>query len=170
VTDTREAIDFDREGAAPLQAPRDPLSLRPAAPAARRGLAASAHRAFDDRRLFVLIPFAIITGLIASTAAGTSPEPWALVAAGAALAGAIILARATDVALRSLVLLAAFWLGFTLLAIHGALFGTAMLSRSAYGTYAARQLLAAIAGEPVTHLQDEPAHLTIRASTAPAPA
>jgi DNA-binding LacI/PurR family transcriptional regulator len=39
----------------------------------------------------------------------------------------------------------------------------------AYGTNAARQLLAAIAGDPVTHLQDEPAHLTIRASTAPAP-
>jgi DNA-binding LacI/PurR family transcriptional regulator len=37
----------------------------------------------------------------------------------------------------------------------------------AYGTHAARQLLAAIAGEPVTDLQDEPAHLTVRGSTGP---
>lgn len=37
----------------------------------------------------------------------------------------------------------------------------------AYGTRAARLLLAAIAGEPVADLHDEPAHLTIRRSTAP---
>jgi DNA-binding LacI/PurR family transcriptional regulator len=39
----------------------------------------------------------------------------------------------------------------------------------AYGTRAARLLLAAIAGEPVADLHDEPAHLTIRRSTAPPP-
>jgi DNA-binding LacI/PurR family transcriptional regulator len=37
----------------------------------------------------------------------------------------------------------------------------------AYGTHAARLLLSTIAGERVTHLHDAPAHLTIRASTAP---
>ncbi|MFE9957054.1 LacI family DNA-binding transcriptional regulator [Micromonospora sp. NPDC005299] len=37
----------------------------------------------------------------------------------------------------------------------------------AYGAHAARQLLAVIAGEPVTGLQDETAHLTPRGSTAP---
>ncbi|WP_089156914.1 LacI family DNA-binding transcriptional regulator [Micromonospora sp. NBS 11-29] len=37
----------------------------------------------------------------------------------------------------------------------------------AYGANAARQLLAVIAGEPVTGLQDETAHLTPRGSTAP---
>ena len=36
----------------------------------------------------------------------------------------------------------------------------------AYGTHAARLLLAAIAGEPVADLHDEPAHLTVRGSTA----
>ncbi|MFI6760726.1 LacI family DNA-binding transcriptional regulator [Micromonospora sp. NPDC050417] len=40
----------------------------------------------------------------------------------------------------------------------------------AYGAHAARQLLAAIAGNPVTSLQDETAHLTPRGSTAPPPA
>jgi DNA-binding LacI/PurR family transcriptional regulator len=35
----------------------------------------------------------------------------------------------------------------------------------AYGTHAARMLLAAIAGEPVADVHDEPAHLTVRAST-----
>lgn len=38
----------------------------------------------------------------------------------------------------------------------------------AYGTHAARMLLAAIAGEPVADVHDEPAHLTVRASTGPA--
>ncbi|MEU3455825.1 LacI family DNA-binding transcriptional regulator [Micromonospora sp. NPDC006766] len=37
----------------------------------------------------------------------------------------------------------------------------------AYGAHAARQLLAAIAGEPVTSVQDETARLTPRGSTAP---
>lgn len=37
----------------------------------------------------------------------------------------------------------------------------------AYGAHAARQLLAAIAGEPISGYQDETAHLTPRGSTAP---
>ncbi|GHJ43897.1 LacI family transcriptional regulator [Catellatospora sp. TT07R-123] len=41
---------------------------------------------------------------------------------------------------------------------------------SAYGTHAARLLLAAIDGKPVTDLHDEPAHLSPRGSTAPPPA
>lgn len=40
---------------------------------------------------------------------------------------------------------------------------------SAYGTHAARMLLAAIAGETVTNMHDEPAHLSPRGSTAPPP-
>ncbi|MBB5873884.1 DNA-binding LacI/PurR family transcriptional regulator [Allocatelliglobosispora scoriae] len=38
---------------------------------------------------------------------------------------------------------------------------------SAYGTHAARLLLSAIDGKPVTSMHDEPAHLTPRGSTAP---
>jgi DNA-binding LacI/PurR family transcriptional regulator len=41
---------------------------------------------------------------------------------------------------------------------------------SAYGTHAARLLLAAISGQPVSSVHDEPAHLTPRGSTAPPPA
>ncbi|MCA2216184.1 LacI family DNA-binding transcriptional regulator [Jidongwangia harbinensis] len=36
----------------------------------------------------------------------------------------------------------------------------------AYGTHAARMLLSAVAGEPVADVHDEPAHLTVRGSTA----
>ena len=38
---------------------------------------------------------------------------------------------------------------------------------AAYGTHAARLLLAAIAGEPVVSVQDELAHLNPRGSTGP---
>ncbi|WNV86866.1 substrate-binding domain-containing protein [Umezawaea sp. Da 62-37] len=40
---------------------------------------------------------------------------------------------------------------------------------SAYGTHAARLLLAAVDGLPVTSVHDEPAHLSPRGSTAPPP-
>lgn len=42
------------------------------------------------------------------------------------------------VRLRLAVVLAAFWAGFCLLPLHGALFGTAMLERAAFGTYQMR--------------------------------
>jgi competence protein ComEC len=136
MTDTRDAIEFDRD-AAPLQ----PVSAR--APLASRrvaggGLAASAARAFGERRLFVLLPFAIIAGLILNTAAGAEPQPMALGTVAGALAVALALARHTDLPRRMILVALAGWLGFSLLPIHGALFGTEMLGRAAYGTYEAR--------------------------------
>jgi competence protein ComEC len=57
-------------------------------------------------------------------------------------AGLILLlsmaARHSLHAMRAAILLAATWFGFALLPIHGAAFGTAMLSRPAYGTYQGR--------------------------------
>jgi competence protein ComEC len=120
--------------------PRQPLvpqgsSLRPGERRGWFGLSAAAQDALDNRRLFVLLPFAIIAGLIASLAGASQPEPLALAGVAAALALALPFLLRSTVALRLHALLSAFWLGFALLAIHGALFGTTMLARPAYGLY-----------------------------------
>ena len=102
------------------------------------GIAASFAHALEQRQLFVLLPFAIILGLVASLLASEAPEPWALATVGAIVVMALWLARRTLVLLRVLALATAFWAGFSLLAVHGALFGTPMLWGSVYGTYQAR--------------------------------
>lgn len=115
---------------------RPPASLRGVEPTGNAaGLHASVRRALDERRLFVLLPFAAIAGLVAEVNAGTEPEPIALAGVAAAILLGLLLTQRSIVALRGLTLLAAFWLGFVLLPIHGALFGTQMLARPAYGTY-----------------------------------
>ena len=102
------------------------------------GLAASFSKSLAERRLFVLLPFAIIAGLTLSLLTPAAPEPLALVGGGAAILVALPLLWRRLTALRLLSLFAAFWLGFSLLAIHAVLFGTAMLSRPIYGTYEMR--------------------------------
>jgi len=104
----------------------------------RQTLLVSAAKALEHRRLFILLPFAIIAGLIAYTRATDTPDSLALTGIAAIIVFAIALSWRSIVPLRFLSLAAAFWLGFCLLAIHGALFGTAMLYNSAYGTYQAR--------------------------------
>jgi competence protein ComEC len=125
--------------------PRRALAPRqgPAAPGVQVrsldfGLLVAAERAFEERRLFVLLPFAIIAGLIVSLAASSEPEPTALLAVGAGITVAAPVSVRSIAAVRMVALAAAFWLGFSLLSIHGALFGTAMLSRPAYGTFEMR--------------------------------
>jgi hypothetical protein len=103
-----------------------------------KGLGASAAHALEQRQLFVLLPFAIIFGLVASLVASTPPAPIALIAVGVAVVLLLWVARRSITALRVLAVFAAFWTGFCLLAVHGALFGTPMLFGSAYGTYHAR--------------------------------
>lgn len=122
----------------PLPAPAGPPTTRVGSPAKSAGLIAAARKALDERRLFVLLPFAIIAGLIVSLLGSAPPEPAALIGVGIAMVLAIPLAMRSTVALRLLALAAAFWLGFSLLAIQGALFGTSMLSRPAFGTFEMR--------------------------------
>jgi competence protein ComEC len=113
------------------------------------GLAASAMAALEERRLFTLLPFATIGGLIASVELPSEPQPLAL-GAGAAILAAVIATSRRDLArLRVAVVLAAFWAGLCLLPIHGALWGTAMLDRPAYGPYTATvdEVLSTTAGE-----------------------
>ncbi|MDB5505710.1 MAG: hypothetical protein JWR75_348 [Devosia sp.] len=123
-------------GLAPLRPrPLVPAIVRP--PRQRRGigLAASLTIALDRRRFFVLLPFAIIAGLTAYVYAGATPEPLMLGGVAAASASFVALSWRTHTLLRFATLCGAFWFGFCLLAIHGALFGTVMLSGSRYGVY-----------------------------------
>ena len=113
-----------------------PPRLRPETFARRRaGFAAAVQRAFEERRLFVMLPVAAIAGLLASVAGPSQPDKLALGVVAIALAVALPLALRSLAALRFLVLVIAFWIGFCLLSVHGALFGTAMLDRPHYGTY-----------------------------------
>ena len=119
-----------------LAAPSPALRPTPATP--RRGLIASAATALDERRLFVLLPFATIAGLIASVELPSEPQPIALGIGAGVIALAIGLSFRSLTRLRLATLIAAFWAGLCLLPIHGALFGTPMLARPAYGQYQAR--------------------------------
>ena len=103
-----------------------------------KGLGASAVHALEQRQLFVLLPFAIIFGLVASLVASSPPAPIALIAVGVAVALLLWVVRRSITTLRVLAVFAAFWTGFCLLAVHGALFGTPMLFGSVYGTYDVR--------------------------------
>lgn len=94
--------------------------------------------AVEHRRLFLLLPFAMIAGLIVAFMLPTGPPPLLLAAGGVVAAAALIVSRQAIGWNRASGLGAAFWLGFCLLSIHGALFGTAMLARPAYGTYEVR--------------------------------
>lgn len=139
---TEEALKSGRN--ADLGRPALPLVLRqaskfPAIGGTRPGsLAAALARALEERRLFVLLPFAIIAGLTASLAGGAQPQPWLLLVVGAGVSSCFPLLWRSIVAVRLLALGAAFWLGFSLLSIHGALSGTQMLPYATYGTYEAR--------------------------------
>ena len=103
-----------------------------------QAISLSIAKAFDGRRLFVLLPFALIAGMIVSLLPEESPGTEAMVAVAGALALGLVLTRNSEVARRVLVLAAAFWAGVCLLSMHGALFGTAMLKYPAYGVYEAR--------------------------------
>jgi len=94
--------------------------------------------ALEQRRLFLLWPYAAIIGLIVCLAAPEEPQPWLLGLVAAAIAIGLILARGQPALMRTLTLGAAFWVGFSLLSIHATLLGTAMLARPAYGSYEMR--------------------------------
>ncbi len=102
----------------------------------RTGLAESFRSALDHRRLFVLLPFAMIGGLIVATMV-TPPDLIWLGAVGLGLVLGAGLSWRRLVALRIFALLAAGWIGFSLLPFHGALSGTELLYRPAYGHYTA---------------------------------
>ncbi len=129
-------LDRPRSGSnaplSPLHGPEATLKSRPLP------LAASLASALEERRYFILLPFAAIGGLCTCAALPAEPAPALLLAAAVAIIAVLAVVRHSLPGTRVGVLLAAAWFGFLLLPIHGALFGTAMLSRPVYGTYQAK--------------------------------
>ncbi|MDB5473155.1 MAG: ComEC family competence protein, partial [Devosia sp.] len=101
------------------------------------GLFAAISSAIATRRIFVLLPFAMILGMMIYAQLPFEPEPLALagVAAGLAVLAPVLWHSPM---LRTLGLAMALWGGLCLLPLHGATFGTAMLERPAYGMFEAR--------------------------------
>ena len=102
------------------------------------GLRAAFAEALEHRRLFLLLPYAMIAGLVAAFELPAEPSPVLLIAGGLAVTVALLASASSLGWSRGAGLAAAFWLGFGLLSIHGTLFGTTMLARPAYGTYEVR--------------------------------
>ena len=112
--------------------------LRPPVPAIRLPTAVpQVDHAVLTRRLFVLLPFCMIAGLVAYATLPLEPEPWAL-ACAALILPVFALGLRRSAALPLVGLLCSFWLGLCLLPLHGALWGTTMLTRPAYGQFQAR--------------------------------
>ncbi|MCS6760367.1 MAG: hypothetical protein MO852_16640, partial [Candidatus Devosia euplotis] len=105
-----------------------------AQPDLRPAVAGGFVDAIAARRLFVLLPFIMIAGLMVYAALPIEPQAWALAGAGLALMELMILMR-QSARLPLAVLLAALWVGICLLPVHGWRFGTPMLACPAYGTF-----------------------------------
>ena len=100
------------------------------------GLVAAIGQAFERRRLLVLSPFAMILGVM--LALSLPPSPLALGVVGVALALGLARSGARPITFRLLVIAASAAIGYGLPLVHGALSGTEMLARPAYGTYQMR--------------------------------
>jgi competence protein ComEC len=103
------------------------------------GLPRAVVAAIEGRRLFILLPFGLITGLAIYAGLPGEPNAQVYIAGSLATLSAMLLAlwrgsvRGTRWAIQVLCL----WFGFCLLPLHGLAFGTTMLAFPAYGTYEA---------------------------------
>lgn len=102
------------------------------------GLSGALAEALHFRRLFGLLPFFMIIGLLVYCSLPVDPHPIALALVAGALAWWLFHSRHELTHFRAASLILAFWAGFSLLGVHGALFGTPMLAFPAFGSYQAR--------------------------------
>lgn len=93
--------------------------------------------AVTHRRVFVVLPFAMILGLVGYSVAPNEPSALALGLACVAVVCLLVLLRHSPHRLWA-GLVAAGLVGTCLLPVHGWLFGTPMLARPAYGFFEAR--------------------------------
>ncbi len=96
------------------------------------------RRALDERRGFLLFPFALMTGLILYRLPNVEPNPVAVILLTLAAAGWLVAVRWQK--RRGVVAQIVFGLalGFAILPLHGLLFGTDMLHGSRFGMFEAR--------------------------------
>lgn len=90
--------------------------------------------AIEQRRIFVLLPFVFIAGIIAYRMGGVEPG-WTVLAAGAVPVAILLIMRFQA---GWVVLALALWAGYCALPLHGALLGTSMLATPKYGHYTMR--------------------------------
>ncbi len=102
-----------------------------------RALASSVHHALDNRRLLIALPFALIVGILAYRATRFEPSS-VIMSLIAILLGAVLVRNLRRQTLPFWVMIGAFWIGFLLLPVHGALFGTGMIRGVFYGIYSAK--------------------------------
>ena len=98
-------------------------------------VAAAAIHAIEERRLFVLIPFFTLVGLIVYRLAGQEPAPFVLIGSGFGFFGLLLWSLILGRYARWMPLLLAGWAGFSLLPLHGHFFGGEMLNYPAFGVY-----------------------------------
>lgn len=122
-----------------IQARPPPRLLLPRAvrPDGEAGFAGAVRSALDSRRVFILLPFATIVGLIVYVSGALVPSGEVLGFVVALLGLLLVSFRHSLGAVRLISLVAAVWLGVSLLPLHGALFGTEMLAYPSYGSYEA---------------------------------
>ena len=115
-----------------------PASLRPDERiSVRTSLFDTLGGAVERRRLFVLLPFGLIAGLVLYAVLPGEP-PAQIYVIGFLLVAlwlGLAVARGSVDATRGAVQALALWLGFCLLPLHGLAIGTPMLVMPSYGTY-----------------------------------
>lgn len=131
----RLSAGVERARSVPLRRPRLPQAQHSATGFWRFDLAEQLARAFAHRRLIILLPFAMIGGLAAYASLPAEPPLWVLPTAAVALLGILILPPRSLQRVRALTIALCTLLGFALLPLHGALFGTSMLSRPVFAQF-----------------------------------
>lgn len=97
----------------------------------------SLAHALEQRRLLILMPFALVGGILLYRAARFEPSPVALGLIGVLLFSSLWIWRHSVGVFPFLVALCGVWAGAILLPMHGALFGSEMVYGAVYGTYRA---------------------------------
>lgn len=119
----------------PLRRPVVPQLRRGTAQHARSSLVATLVAALEARRVFILLPFLLLAGLTIAAALPADPPPTVLAAVAVGISAVAYLGRSYATIRYLAAVLGAVWAGISLLPIHGALSGTAMLASPLYGTY-----------------------------------
>ncbi len=117
-------------------------SVRPVQPShiksAKSIVAQSILGAIQNRRLLILQPFALILGILMYRSTTFEPAYLAIIGVSTAVLIALYVWRASPVLFPLFALVSGVCFGFSLLPIHGKMFGTEMVYGAIYGEFSAR--------------------------------